>query len=146
MELKTPPPEIPRDSTFHRQSQATRSVPKNPAPPPGPRTKARASAEAEKGKGAFSAKNSYILESGDESETVTESTEEMMERVADLLSFLDRELKFEAIKEAGLVQIHVIDRRDGSVVRKIPSDEIVELIEIVKERLSDPLDQMDIWA
>ena len=60
-----------------------------------------------------------------------------------MLSRFDRELKYEVIEEAGMVQIQVIDGRDGHVVRKIPADEVIRFIETLREQVDD---HMDVWA
>jgi uncharacterized FlaG/YvyC family protein len=61
----------------------------------------------------------------------------------ELLTTFDRELKYEVLEESGLVQIQVIDSRDGRIVRKIPSDEVVKFIEAIKEKIDD---RVDVWA
>jgi uncharacterized FlaG/YvyC family protein len=66
----------------------------------------------------------------------------LMDQTAELLSRFDRELKYEVIEDAGMVQIQVIDTRDGRVVRKIPADEVVKFIEGLREQLDD---HMDVW-
>jgi uncharacterized FlaG/YvyC family protein len=66
-----------------------------------------------------------------------------MDQTAELLSRFDRELKYEVMEDAGVVQIQVIDARDGRVVRKIPADEVVKFIEGLREQLDD---HMDVWA
>jgi uncharacterized FlaG/YvyC family protein len=62
---------------------------------------------------------------------------EILERTANLVSVFDRNLKFEIIKDAGILQIQVIDSSDGMVVRKIPSDEVVKLVTHIRDKLSD---------
>ena len=65
------------------------------------------------------------------------------EQLAELLSIFDREVKFEILEDVGVVQIQVIDTRDGSVVRKIPLDEVIRFMEFVKnlkERTDDGVD------
>ena len=44
-----------------------------------------------------------------------------------------RYLKYDVIEEAGIIQISVINSRDGSLVRKVPADEIVEFIKSFRE-------------
>ena len=68
---------------------------------------------------------------------------ELMDQTAELLSRFDRELKYEVIEDAGVVQIQVIDGRDGRVVRKIPADEVVKFIEGLREQLDS---HMDMWV
>jgi uncharacterized FlaG/YvyC family protein len=67
----------------------------------------------------------------------------LMDQTAELLSRFDREVKYEVLKEAGVVQIQVIDVHDGRVIRKIPADEVVKFIEGLREQLDD---HMDVWA
>jgi uncharacterized FlaG/YvyC family protein len=64
----------------------------------------------------------------------------LMEQTATLLSRFDRELKYEVREDAGLVQIQVIDARDGRVVRKIPADEVVQFIANLREQFDDHMD------
>ena len=55
--------------------------------------------------------------------------------MVEALSPSNRHLKYEVIDEAGLVQVQVIDTADGNIVRKIPADEIVNLISRIRETL-----------
>lgn len=71
----------------------------------------------------------------------------MLEQTAELLSLLDRKVRFEVLEDAGLVQIQVIDSRDDSVIRRVPSDEVVRFLEFVKERMQEQIDeQLDVLA
>jgi uncharacterized FlaG/YvyC family protein len=72
-----------------------------------------------------------------------ETLSQLMEKAADLLSLFDRELKYEILEEAGVVQVQVIDARDGRVVRKVPSDEVVKFIEALRNKIDD---RVDVWA
>ena len=65
---------------------------------------------------------------------------ELLQRTVDLVSVFDRNLKFEVIKDAGILQIQVIDSRDGTVMRKIPPDEVVKVVTHIKEKMSDNMD------
>jgi len=66
--------------------------------------------------------------------------------VVDLLA-PRRHLKYEVIDEADLVQVQVIDTDDGNVVRKIPADEIIELVKQIHKTLSKRLDEsIDVTA
>ena len=56
--------------------------------------------------------------------------------VVDLLS-PRRHLEYEVIDDADMVQVQVVNTDDGSVVRKIPSDDIVKLVEQIKSMLAD---------
>lgn len=65
---------------------------------------------------------------------------ELMKRTSELVSINSRNLKFEVIEDAGLVQIQVIDTTDGRIVRKIPSDEVLKLVTHIREKLSEQVD------
>jgi uncharacterized FlaG/YvyC family protein len=65
---------------------------------------------------------------------------EIMQRVSELASLLDRDLKFEIHEDAGIVQIQVIDTNDGRIVRKIPADEVLKLVSQIREKMSERLD------
>ena len=72
-----------------------------------------------------------------------------MEQTSDLLSMFDRELKYEVLEDAGVVQLQVIDSSDGTVVRKVPADEVIKFLETVKKKINDPMydpDRVDVWA
>ena len=71
-----------------------------------------------------------------------EAQREVLEKTLEVVDLLapDRHLKYEIIDEAGLVQVQVIDTNDGNIVRKIPADEIVELVKQIHKTLSDRLD------
>ena len=59
--------------------------------------------------------------------------------VVDLLT-PRRHLEYEVIEEADIVQVQVVNTDDGSIVRKIPADDIVKLVEQIHKVLSDRLD------
>ncbi|MBR1672007.1 MAG: flagellar protein FlaG [Fretibacterium sp.] len=56
--------------------------------------------------------------------------------VVDLLA-PRRHLEYEVVEEADIVQVHVVNTDDGSIVRKIPSDAIVKLVEQIHKILAD---------
>ncbi len=66
--------------------------------------------------------------------------QDILKRTSELVSILDRNLKFEVVDDAGIVQIQVIDSSDGRVVRKIPSDEVLKLVSYIKEKMSERVD------
>ena len=68
------------------------------------------------------------------------------ENTTELLSILERELKFEILQDAGVVQIQVIDARDGKVLRKIPMDEVIRFLEFVKNMKEQTGDGVDVRA
>ena len=68
----------------------------------------------------------------EEEKNLLEKTLELVELIAPR-----RHLEYEVIEEADMVQVHVVNTDDGTIVRKIPSDEIVKLVEQVKAMLVD---------
>jgi uncharacterized FlaG/YvyC family protein len=69
-----------------------------------------------------------------------ETQKQALSQTAELLSLFGRELKYEVQEDAGVVQIQVIDTGNGEVVRKIPADEVIKLIEAIKEKLDERVD------
>jgi hypothetical protein len=63
-----------------------------------------------------------------------EALEKALRETERELSPLSRELRFEILEEAGVVQLQVIDARKGKVVRKVPSDEVVRFLALLKKR------------
>jgi flagellar protein FlaG len=63
-----------------------------------------------------------------------------MKRTSELVSMLDRDLKFEVHDDSGIVQIQVIDTTDGRVIRKIPADEVLKLVASIREKMSERVD------
>ena len=66
----------------------------------------------------------------------------ILEKTAEISKIFNskRKIKYEVIDEADLVQIQVIDTDDGKIIRKIPADEIVELVKKLHDILSERLD------
>ena len=64
---------------------------------------------------------------------------DILEKTLELVDMLNprRHLEYEVIEEADMVQVRVVNTDDGTVVRKIPSDEIVKLVEQIKAILAD---------
>ena len=65
---------------------------------------------------------------------------DVLKRTADLLSVGDRGLKYEMVEDSDVYQLQVIDMTDGRVVRKVPPDEVMNMIKHLKEQLSDHVD------
>jgi len=51
-----------------------------------------------------------------------------------------RDLEFKFADDADMHQLRVIDRSDGSVIRKIPSDEALRIIAFLKEKMQAALE------
>ena len=65
---------------------------------------------------------------------------ELLERTVYLMEAFDRSVKYELKEDAGVYQLQVIDMSDGRVVRKIPPDEVLRILEHLKEQLDDHVD------
>ena len=46
-----------------------------------------------------------------------------------------RHLKFDVIDDAAIVQVSVINSEDGTIVRKVPSDEMVKFVRMLRRKL-----------
>ena len=68
----------------------------------------------------------------DDEKHLLEKTLELVELIAPR-----RHLEYEVIEEANITQVQVVNTDDGSVVRKIPSDETVKLVEQIRAMLAD---------
>jgi uncharacterized FlaG/YvyC family protein len=83
------------------------------------------------------------------SETETETQKQARPQTAEPLFVFDRELKYEVLEDVGLVQVQVIDVNDGRVVRKIPTDEVIKFIRVIKtmkEKKAKIDDRVDVLA
>ena len=71
-----------------------------------------------------------------------ESQKDVLEKTLEVVDLLapERHLKYEVIDDADLVQVQVVNTTDGSIVRKIPADEIIELVKHIHKALSDRFD------
>jgi uncharacterized FlaG/YvyC family protein len=69
-----------------------------------------------------------------------ETRQKTLSQTVELLSLFDRKLKYEVLEDVGVVQIQVIDSRDGRVVRKVPADEVIKFIQAMKEKIDDRVD------
>ena len=75
----------------------------------------------------------------DKSALTKDELKEVLDKTLEVVDMLNprRHLKYEVIDDADMVQVQVVNTDDGSVVRKIPSDEIVKLVEQIKNMLAD---------
>jgi hypothetical protein len=87
--------------------------------------------------GAGATTQSHLFSEGEYPPLTEEEKRRALENAAEVLSMFDRSLKYEVIEEAELVQLNVIDNRDGTVVRKIPADVVVEFVMALKERIDN---------
>ena len=74
-----------------------------------------------------------------------EDLKDLLRRTTDAVEALGpsgRHLKYEVIEEADMVQIQVVNNEDGQVVRRIPADEIIEMVKQIHKALSERLDVM----
>lgn len=59
----------------------------------------------------------------------------VLTQAEEIVQIFDRNLKFKYVKEADLFQVEVIDTVKDEVVRKIPPDEVVNLVKHVEDLL-----------
>ena len=71
-----------------------------------------------------------------------EALKDVLDKTLEVVDLLTprRHLEYEVIDEADIVQVQVVNTDDGSIVRKIPGDDIVKLVEQIHKVLSDRLD------
>ena len=67
--------------------------------------------------------------------------DELFQKAEEMSRIFGRDIKFRYKKEADLYQVEVIDLQDQKVIRKIPPDEIVSLIENINEMLGALFDK-----
>ena len=67
--------------------------------------------------------------------------DELFQKAEEMSRIFGRDIKFRYKKEADLYQVEVIDLQDQRVIRKIPPDEIVCLIENINEMLGALFDK-----
>lgn len=63
----------------------------------------------------------------DQDKPADKAQDAMIDRAAEM-----RHLKYDVIDEAAIVQVSVIKSEDGTVVRKVPPDKVVELVEQIR--------------
>ena len=75
----------------------------------------------------------------DENGLTREELKAVLKKTAELAELMSprRHLEYEVVEEADMVQVHVVNSDDGTVVRKIPSDEIMDLVKQIRQMLSD---------
>ena len=66
---------------------------------------------------------------------------ELFRKAEEMSRIFGRDLKFRYQKDAELYQVEVVDQQDQKVIRKIPPDEIVSLIENINEMLGALFDK-----
>jgi flagellar protein FlaG len=78
-----------------------------------------------------------------ESEKQTASEQETLTAVRQankLMELFNRDLRFETHSKTGIVQISVVDRKDGKVVKQIPPDSVLDMIIRIREILGSLID------
>ena len=75
----------------------------------------------------------------DENGLTRDELKKLLDRTFEVVDMLAprRHLEYEVVEDADMVQVHVVNTDDGSIVRKIPSDEIVDLVKQIRQMLSD---------
>jgi flagellar protein FlaG len=69
-----------------------------------------------------------------------EELKNVLSQAEEIVRIFDRNLKFKYVEEADLFQVEVIDTVKDQVVRKIPPDEVVNLVKHVQDLLGMMLD------
>ena len=76
-----------------------------------------------------------------ERQTASESdTTTAIEQANKLMELFSRDLRFEMHKETGTIQISVIDRNDGKVIKQIPPDSVLNMIAKIKDMIGSLMD------
>ena len=78
-----------------------------------------------------------------EKENLTrDALKEVLDKTLEVVDLLTphRHLEYEVIEEADILQVQVVNTDDGSIIRKIPGDDVVKLVEQIHKILSDRLD------
>ena len=74
-----------------------------------------------------------------------EKADDIKAKIIDKASEM-RHLKYEVIKDADIVQISVINSKDGTIIRKVPPDKVVGFVRKVREKKSERKSRLDIKA
>ena len=69
-----------------------------------------------------------------------EDTLTAIEQANKLMELFNRDLHFETHEETGIVQISVIDKNDGKVIKQIPPDAILDMVARIKDILGSLID------
>ena len=76
-----------------------------------------------------------------EKQAVSEQdTRDAVRQANKLMELFSRDLHFEMHKETGIVQISIIDRIEGKVIKQIPPDEVLNMIARIQEILGSLMD------
>ena len=63
-----------------------------------------------------------------------------IEQANKLMELFNRDLRFETHNDTGIVQISVVDRKDGKVIKQIPPDNILNMVAMIKDILGGLMD------
>jgi len=63
-----------------------------------------------------------------------------VEQANKLMELFNRDLRFETHSKTGIVQISIVDRKDGKVVKQIPPDSVLDMITKIREILGSLMD------
>ena len=82
-----------------------------------------------------------IVKAEPEKQTVSEQdTLTAVEQANKLMELFNRDLRFETHSKTGIVQISIIDRKDGKVIKQIPPDSVLDMITRIREILGSLMD------
>ena len=74
-------------------------------------------------------------------ETAKKANEANIDRVTEM-----RHLRYEVITEADIVQVSVINSEDGTIIRKVPPDKVVNFAKKFKEKKDGRRRRLDVTA
>ncbi len=74
-------------------------------------------------------------------ETAKKANEANIDRVTEM-----RHLRYEVITEADIVQVSVINSEDGTIIRKVPPDKVVNFAKKFKEKRDGRRRRLDVTA
>ena len=63
-----------------------------------------------------------------------------IEQANKLIELFNRDLRFEIHDGTGIVQISIVERNDGKVVKQIPSDSLLDMIAKIKDIIGSLMD------
>ncbi|MCL1874662.1 MAG: flagellar protein FlaG [Synergistaceae bacterium] len=57
-----------------------------------------------------------------------------------LMELFSRDLRFETHEETGIVQVSIVDKNEGKVIKQIPPDEVLKMIARIQDILGSLMD------
>ena len=63
-----------------------------------------------------------------------------IEQANKLIELFNRDLRFEKHEGTGVIQISIVERNDGKVIKQIPSDSLLDMIAKIKDIIGSLMD------